>query len=515
MPYRRKDTLEVRQLLLRLRSCASDRCISRETGLARNTVRRYREWSAEQGLLSGEMPCDASLRLLLDSTLPPLLPPQSVSSVAPYRATVVALRGKGVEMRAVYERLAERGYQGSYSSVYRFVKSLEPADPDCTVRVETPPGWEAQVDFGEVRWVLDSRTGQKRKAYAFVMTLSFSRHLYAETVFDQKTETWLACHTRALAYFGGVPERVVIDNLKAGITRAAWEDPEVNRVYAEEAEHYGFLIAPCRPKTPEHKGKVENGVHFVQRNFFAGREPTDERRTNADLLAWCGRVGLRDHGTTHKKPLEVFAATEMSHLKALPDVAYDIAVMKKTKVHRDCYVVFESSYYSAPFRVVGQTLWLRAGLSTVRLFDEQHCLVATHPRASDRGERHTHPDHLPPNKKAGLLRSRDSLREQAGSIGSATLEAVEHLLADRVVDKTASAGRLLRLADKHTPERLELACERASRFSDSSYTTIKRILTDGLEREEAPIPVPAPVASTFVRSARELFGHLIAVLPWM
>ena len=507
--------MEVRKLLLHMRACASDRCISRDTDTARNTVRRYRRWAEDQGLLSGQMPPDDQLHALLDNTLPPLTPPQSVSSVERYREMIVDLRGQEVEMRAIHARLTERGYTGSYSSVYRFVRALEPADPSVTLRIETPPGLEAQVDFGDVSPVLDSRTGERCRAYAFVMILSFSRHLYAEVVFDQKSTTWLACHVRALAYFGGVPQRIVIDNLKAGITRAAWEDPQVNRVYAEEAEHYGFLVAPCRPATPQHKGKVESGVHFVQRNFFGGREPTDERRTNADLLDWCLQVGQRTHGTTRKKPLEVFETIEKPVLGPLPAHPYDIAEMKKVTLHRDCHVVFEGSYYSAPFRLVGHELWLRGGMDSVRVFDQEHRLIATHPRATEPGERHTHPDHLPPLKAAGLLRGRDDLMEHAARIGTGTLAVVEQILSDPVVDKSASAGRLLRLADKHSPERLERACHRATRFGEPTYTTVKRILAEGLEQDAVPVQPPLPVATTFVRTAREIFGHLMGVLPWM
>lgn len=503
--------MQVRQLLLHLRSSASDRCVSRDTGVARNTVRRYRAWAQQQGLLEGQMPPDDQLQQLLDNTLPPLLPPQNVSSVEPFRQTVVQLRDQQVEVQTVFDRLKERGYEGSYSSVYRFVRALEPVDPKVTVRVETPPGLEAQVDFGYLGRLLDDQSGQVRKAYVFVMTLSFSRHMYAEIVFDQKSETWLLCHVRALAFFGGVPERIVIDNLKAGITRAAWEDPQVNRVYAEEAEHYGFLVAPCRPATPQHKGKVESGVHFVQRNFFAGRTFADARQANADLLAWCRRVGQRVHGTTHKRPLEVFESVEKPALRPLPAQPYDLAIAKKAKLHRDCYVVFDGSFYSAPFRLVGQSLWLRAGVRDVRLFDEEHRLVATHPRAKEPGERHTHPDHLPLQKSAGLPRGRQELREQAQSIGPATLAAVEELLAHPLIDKTGCAGRLLRLADTHTPERLERACERAALFGDTSYPTLKRILAEGLEQQSAAPSARVPLATTFARSARELLGHLMEV----
>jgi hypothetical protein len=202
-------------------------------------------------------------------------------------------------------------------------------------------------------------------------------------------------------------------------------------------------------------------------------------------------------------------------LKPLPPIAYDLALYKKVKLHRDCHVVFEGSYYSAPFRLVGQSLWARAGLSSVRLLDDNHHIVATHERAKEPGERHTHPDHLPQEKVCALPRSPKSLKEQAELVGPHTLTLVEAILSDPVVDKTGSAQRLLRLADTHSKERLEAACGRALRFCDPCYTTVRDILAKGLETETPPVP-QAPVATTFARSARELFAQFKGALSsWM
>lgn len=515
MPQRKKDTLHIRQLLLHLRAKHSERQIRNDTGLARDTIRRYKKWAQQHNLLTVEtLPDTHQLQNLLDATLPPLLPPQNTSSVQPYAELVATLLAQKIEMAALHARLKERGYQGSYSSVYRYVQRLQPKETPLTLRVETPPGYEAQVDFGEVGTFLDPDTRQARKTYVFVMTLSYSRHLYAELVFDQKALTWLAAHTRALAYFGGVPQRLVIDNLKAGIQKACWEDPEVNRSYAELAEHYGFLIAPCRPRKPEHKGKVESGVHFVQRNFCAGRDPGDIVTGNRDLRAWCDTVGQRQHGTTKKRPCDLFERGERAALRPLPKTAYDLAVYKKVKLHRDGHVVFEGSYYSAPFRLVGQHLWVRGGMSSVRLLDDNHHSVATHERAREPGERHTHPDHLPQERAQALPRSPKSLKEQAEQIGPHTLSLVEAILADPVVDKTGSAVRVLRLAHQHSPIRLEAACERALRFCDPRYTTVRDILAKGLEGEPPPVP-QAPIATTFARTAKELFAQFKGALPWM
>ena len=515
MPFRKKDTLNIRELLRRLRAESSERQIRQDTGLARDTIRRYKKWAQEHGLLEVDLlPSAEQLQLLLDKTLPALMPPQNLSSVEPYAEMVSTLRKQGVEMAALHARLKERGFEGSYSSVWRYIRRTEAPEPDVTLRVETPPGYEAQVDFGEVGLFRDPATGQMRKTYAFVMTLSFSRHCYAELVFDQTAITWLAAHTRALAYFGAVPNRLVIDNLKAGILKAVFENEEANRSYAELAEHYGFLIAPCRPRTPEHKGKVESGVHYVQRNFIAGREPCDLAEGNRALLAWCGEVAQRIHGTTKKKPCEQFAAHEKAALNPLPATAYDLALYKKVKLHRDCHVNFDNAYYSAPFRLVSQTLWVRGGLHDVRILTQDHHCVATHPRAKEPGERVTNSEHYPREKAALLPRTPAALREEAEQIGASTLAVIAEILSHPVLDRTASAARLLALSGKHTPQRLESACGRALRFCDPRYTTVRNILTKGLEAQTPPLP-QAPPAATFARTARELFSQFTGALPWM
>src|SRR5262249_7862771 len=157
--------------------------------------------------------------------------------------------------------------------------------------------------------------------------------------------------------------------LKAGIARACCDDPQVQPTYRECAEHYGFLLAPCAPRTPEHKGKVEQGgVHYVKRNFLGGRAPTTLEQANADVLAGCATTaGTRAHGTTKQAPLQRFAQIERARLRPLPAAPYDPATWKRVKLHRDGHVVFAQAFYSAPFRLVGQQLWVRGGAQDVRL----------------------------------------------------------------------------------------------------------------------------------------------------
>ena len=510
MPGKRKDTMDIREIVRRIRQGQSNRAIAKEIGIDRKTVGRYHTWAREQGLLDGELPALDELQRLVEGILNNDTPPQNVSSVEPYRALVVKLRKQGVEIAAIHERLKERGYTGSYASVYRFVRRLEPKTPDVTVRVETPPGAEAQVDFGFAGRMIDPGTGQQRKTWAFVMTLSWSRHQYVEFVFDQKVATWLQCHRNAFRFFGGVPERVVIDNLKAGIARACWDEPQAQQAYRECAEHYDFLITPCRPRTPEHKGKVEQGgVHYVKRNFLGGREPTTLTQANQDILRWVEAVaGQRTHGTTKEKPLERFEV-ERTALKDLPGIPYDLAIWKQVKLHRDCYIVFEQAYYSAPFRLVGQQLWVRGGTQTVQVYTSDYHLVATHPRAQTPGQRQTNLDHLPTHKIAGITLSREGCRLRADEIGPATRQVVDQMLDHRPEDRLRTAGRLLKLGVRFTPQRLEAACARALRFDDPSYITIKHILEQGLDQQHPPQISDSPPAQAFVRTVAELVGHLI------
>jgi transposase len=519
MAGRRTPLMDIRTVVRYLQAATSVSATQRATGLNRRTIMRYRRWAQQQGLLDPQRPLPAleEMQVLLARTLPPATsPPQTISSVEPYRELVQTLAQQEVAGTVILQRLRERGYRGGLSSVYRFLHQLEPARPPvASVRVEREPGSEAQVDFGYAGLLLDPTSGALRRAWAFVMVLAYSRHQYVEFVFDQRLPTWIALHAHAFAYFGGVPARVVLDNLKAGVSRACFDDPQIQPTYRECAEHYGFLLAPCAPRTPEHKGKVEQGVHYVKQNFLGGRTPTTLTQTNADVLVWCRTTaGQRRHGTTKQAPLQRFEQVERACLRPLPSTPYDLAIWKRVKLHRDGYVVFDDAFYSAPCRLVGQSLWVRGGSQQVRLYTSDYTLVATHARAQRPGERLTHTDHLPPTKAPGVLWTRATCRALAAEVGPATAELVSTLLEDRVVDRHARAIRILRLRAQVGERRLEDACARLLAFGDLRYATLKRVLDQGLEaRGVGLIPVQTSTpARTFVRSAAELLGQLFPSL---
>jgi transposase len=501
----RLTTMNLHELLRRLRAGESRNAIARAMHVSPNTVKDYRRWAEAQQLLSGPLPDLTTLEALRAQTFRADRAPRhpNVSSLEGYRAEVTELLSQGRQPLSIWRILKGRYpavFSASPSAVDRLVRSVRASQPpEVTVRIETAPGEVAQVDFGYLGVLRDDLTGELRKGWVFVMTLAWSRHMYAEIVFDQSVFTWLVCHQHAFEFFGAVPKRIVLDNLKAAVIRAYTrdEDPEIQQSYRECAEHYGFLIDPCLPRKPQHKGKVERGgVGYIQQAFVP-LLPEGVRRSEANRLLrpWLlTEAGLRVHGTTRERPLTRFEQTERAALLPLPTTAYDPAVWKRCMLQRDGHVTFEKAYYSAPYRLIGQRLWVRAGLREIRLFSEDFQLVTTHPRARQPGQRFTQPDHLPAHLAQALTLTRHACYAQAEAIGPATHQVVTDLLASRPVDRFRTALRVLRLADQFTPARLEAACARGLAHGDTSFRTLKCILHEGLDAS-LPLPLPTPSAT--------------------
>jgi hypothetical protein len=261
------------------------------------------------------------------------------------------------------------------------------------------------------------------------------------------------------------------------------------------------------------------GVQYVQQSLVPLLEPdTTLPEANTPARTWVLRkAGLRIHGTTHPVPLTRFAQTEQPVLMPLPRTAYDPAIWKQVKLHRDGHVVFEKAFYSAPCRLVGQSLWVRAGLREIRVFSGDFQLIATHPRATQAGQRLTQLAHLPPDKVRGATINRELCRAEAQDIGRATTQVIEELLESRPLDtlRVRTALRVLKLADTYTPTRLEAACTRGIAFGDTSLVTLKRILSEGIELVTLPLPVPpTPEALVFVRPPEELAQVVSGGASW-
>jgi hypothetical protein len=278
----------------------------------------------------------------------------------------------------------------------------------------------------------------------------------------------------------------VLDNLRAAIVHAALYDPEVQRSYREFAEAYGFLIAPCRPRTPQHKGKVEQGgVHYVKRNALAGRDFRDLPDGNRHLRRWVVETaGRRVHGTIKQIPLEVFDQVERPALQPLPVTPWELTEWKRAKLHPDCHVVFAGAYYSGPHRLIGQRLWVRADRAQGR------ALSGLRPRrhASARAPRAAADPHRPPAAGQGPLphANADLVSDPRGGDRPACGDFIEQLLGERPLDRLRSAQGILRLGQRYSPSRLDAACARALAVGEYRYHTVKTILAHALDGQPLP-----------------------------
>lgn len=504
MGNRRFEMYQYRQILVRLRQGDTDRDIARARLMGRRKLAVVRAVAAAQGWLQAQTPLPEDARLAEVFGRRAKGPARCLSSLEPWREQVRRWRAAGIQATTIHAALVrEHGYTGSYSSVHRMVRRLEAEiPPEVPLRLEFDPGEAAQVDFGKGPEITDAVTGEVITTWFFVMTLCFSRHQYVAWVRDQTVATWLACHRHAFEWFGGVVRRVIIDNAKCAITRACLYDPAVQRAYAECAEGYGFKIDACPPHDPQKKGIVESGVKYVKHHFLPLRTFRGMTDANAQAQGWVmGEAGNRLHGTTRERPLTRFAEIERALLQPLPDVPPVLATWAKVKVHRDAHVQFERCYYSVPFRLVGQALWLKATEATVTVYREQEA-VAQHVRLLRPGSRRTVDDHLPPAALAWRLHDTQWCLQEAQRIGPACYAFVTALFADRVLVRLRAVQGVLRFAEKFGSARLEAACARALHFGTPTYHAVKAILAKGLDQQPLASSSSVPLARTYTEGGQ-------------
>lgn len=502
----RIDMHRLQELVRLHRQGTGAREVARLLGMSPNTERSYRQALTLGGLLEGDpgvehLPDLAELRACVLAQLPPKVPPQQVSSIEGLAEKVFAMADRGAMPKAIYDALVmeDADFAGSVSAVKRlwnrWKKRRGVQAEDVTVPVETgAPGGIAQVDFGYVGILVDPETRKPRRAWVFVMVLCYSRHMFARIVFDQRAETWVRLHMEAFADFGGVPETIVPDNLKAAVLRAAFAidkpDTDLNRTYRELARYYGFKVDPAPPRDPRKKGRVESGVGYVKRNFFRPRGFEHAAEAQAELDRWRLEIaGQRDHGTTHRKPLEVFEQEERAALQELPSQAYAVVVWKRATLHPNCHLVFGPREYSAPWNLIGQRLWVRATADTVYIYDSNEERVATHPRRGP-GPRATHEPHLPEHRREFRHRDRAFWLERAKAIGPVVGEYIAEVFgSEDVLSKLRVVQSIVTLLEKHPPERAVAACERARHFGNHTYAGVRDILRNGLDFEPLPTPL--------------------------
>ncbi len=502
MPAKSVDMHRLQELvrLHRLGKTARDVAVLLKMG--RSTEQKYRKALEKAGLLKGDPQELPELHILRSAIEPkteiPVSPPEhETSTVEPWRTQVIEMLERGAKPKAIYDclRLSDADFKCGLSSVKRFCTRLGKARgvraEDVAIPVETLPGKVAQVDFGYVGRIFDPAVGRQRKAWVFVMTLGFSRRMFACLTFDQKVETWLLCHVAAFEHFGAAPETVVPDNLKSAVIRCAFAvdgETALNRSYRELARYYGLTIDPTPPRSPEKKGKVESDVKFVKNNFCKPRDLNELGIDGAreELKVWLLEVAdKRNHGTTHRRPIDLFEQGERAVLQPLPRSRFELVTWKKAKVHRDSHLVFAKRLYSVPYGLIGQEVWVRATPETVAVYAKEE-RVATHCRRGD-GHRSTIEEHLPEHRAPWRHRCQDYWRAQAADIGEDAARLIGAVFdSEDVHSKLRVVQAIVRHLDGFPKDRANAAARRALHFGNLTYKGVKDILRKALDLEPLP-----------------------------
>jgi transposase len=511
----------------------SYRRIARELGIHRETVARYVRLDRE-GVILAHAPPGSGLSesgISKPANAPPgsggskpANPPAGssgrISNCEPYRGLILEKLAQGLSGVRIHQDLtAEHGARISYDSVKRFCRRLKTRTPLPFRRMECAPGEEAQVDFGTGAPVivspcesspcessvggrklssgklssgkLPSGKARRRKTHVFRIVLSHSRKAYSEVVYRQTTDDFIRCIENAFHYFGGVPQTLVIDNLKAAVTKADWYDPELNPKIQSFCAHYDTVILPTKPYTPRHKGKVERGVDYVQENALKGRTFTSLVEQNRHLLDWETHVAdTRIHGTTRKQVKKAFEA-ERSALSPLPVARFACFQEARRKVNRDGHVEVDKAYYSAPPEYVGRKVWARWDSRVVRIFNGRFEQIAIHiryaeggPGGSPKSRFSTDDRHIPSRKRSGIERGATHLLRKTELIGAHTGAWAAQMVYQRGIEGVRVLMGLLSLAKRHPADCIEQACELASTHGAYRLRTIRELIKRQGDRQE-------------------------------
>lgn len=402
--------------------------------------------------------------------LPEMKERQSI--VEPFKEKVIELLESGLSGVRIHEEIVKDGFSGSYSAVKKYIRKIKSKEK-IFIRIHTLAGQEAQVDFGYVGRTKDD-TGKSRKTWVFNMRLSHSRYDYYEKVYDQKVETFINCHINAFEYFGGVPEVVKIDNLKAAILEANFYEPIYQKLYSNFSEYYGFKPIPCRIYHPNDKGKVESGIKYVKGNFFKGRRFKSGSDCDSKLRQWMEDANRRIHGTTKKVPNDVFNEEEKGKLLPLPDKRYQICRVGSRLVYHDCHVYIENNYYSVPFQYVGKEVEIEITDKMVKIF-YKGSQIAIHGRLLGKGQFSTDGSHYPKYKRYSETEHQEIYQVKMAEIGVFAEQLFFLILKEMKSYWHQPVKGILSLTKRYSKEIVELACKRALAYGACQYQTVKKI----------------------------------------
>ncbi|MBI3973245.1 MAG: IS21 family transposase [Chloroflexi bacterium] len=435
--------MEIVEVVRRWQAGDGQRAIARQTGLARETVRKYLHAAAAAGLRAhGPPPTEGQLAALarLNQAAPGAAervarPAPQIARLTPHRDQIAQwLREDRLQLTRVQELLDQRRVPVPYTTLRRFVQDAGLGTaPRTTVRMaDTAPGEIAEMDFGRLGALVDVQSGHRVIVWALVVVLAYSRHSFVWPLIRQTLEAVIEGLEATWRFFGGIPQRLVLDNFPAAIAGPDPLTPRPTREFLEYSQARGFLVDPARVRHPRDKPHVERGVPYVRERFWKGGIfiALDDARTQA--AGWCREVaGQRVHGTTRKVPLVVFEDEERGHLQpfSLEAAPYDVPVWRTVTVQADHHVTFGQALYSLPATTCSPRTKLeaRGDRSLVRFYKEG-VVVKVHPR-QPKGGRATDPEDYPTERATYALRAPDRLIQQAMCVGPHVGEFATRLLA--------------------------------------------------------------------------------------
>ena len=478
-------------LRLKFETALSNRRIARSCGVSRTSVAEYLLRFQEAGLSwpqTAELD-DATLERELYPPAPVL--PAAERTVPDWTHVHRELRRKGVTLTLLwheYKAAHPEGFQYSwFCDQYRaWAGKL-----DVVMRQEHRAGEKLFVDYaGQTVEVVDPRTGEIREAQVFVAVLGASNYTYAEATWTQQLPDWIEAHVRAFEFLGSVPELIVPDNLRSGITKAHRYEPDVNPTYADLANHYGVAVLPARARRPRDKAKAEAGVLLVERWILAvlrDRTFFSLQELNREIARLLERLNARPFKKLPGSRRELFDQLDRPALRPLPAQPYEFAEWKKVLVNIDYHVEVDGHYYSVPYALVRKKLEARFSARTVECFHKGQ-RVASHPRSYLKGHHTTVAEHMPESHRQYAEWTPERLIGWAEKRGPATASVVRTIMQRRTHPQQGFRACLgiLRLGKGFGDERLEAACRRALKLNACSYKSIDSILRQGLDRQALP-----------------------------
>lgn len=390
----------------------------------------------------------------------------------------------------IFQRLREDGFDGGYTIVKAYVRSVRPRHNPAFLTLSFAPGECAQVDWGLWGSVAVGET--RRKLSFFIMVLCWSRMMYLEFTCSQKMEQFLACHQHAFEFFANrVPERIMVDNLKSAVLkRLTGQAPVFNPRYLDFARQYGFTITPCNLRKGNEKGRVESGVGYVKKNLLNGLEIPDFSALNPAARVWLDTIAnVRIHGETHKRPVDLFAE-EKPRLHSAPTQPFDIATVESVRASSRFRVTHDTNRYSVPAEYASTALTLKIYPDRLCLYHQDR-LIARHPRCYDRYQDIADPDH-----PKALLQHRHRAREQQ-LLGrflrlSPKAEAYYHALTQRRLNPRHHVQKIVALSEIYGVEAAARAMDDAFAFQAFSCEYIANLL----ESRQRLLPEPAALHLT-------------------